>query len=250
MPFTVSHAAAVLPLRRTRLPWSALVIGSFGPDFEYFLRIEYTSRAWHYWPDVLIYCLPFTIFLYFLFHGLIQAPMTRLLPDGIQRRLHFANPYPRTLGGVAMLLAALVLGIATHLVWDAITHAYSWPWRHFAILRALLFKSHVTGEVYGFELAQMLSTAGGLLILFVFFVVWYRRTPETAAAGTMSSPKRLGICAGLVVVAFAGGLYTAHSRLRPKDFDFPLLLVISSISWFLWEVVAYSVVTQLLGKRR
>ena len=39
MPFTASHAAAVLPLLRTPLPASALVIGSIAPDLPYYLPV-------------------------------------------------------------------------------------------------------------------------------------------------------------------------------------------------------------------
>ena len=37
MPFTPSHAAAVLPFLRTPLPASALVAGSVAPDLPYYL---------------------------------------------------------------------------------------------------------------------------------------------------------------------------------------------------------------------
>jgi len=249
MPFTLSHAAAVLPLRRTRLPWAALVIGSFGPDFEYFLRINYTSRAWHYYPDLLLFCLPFTIFAYYLFHGVIKEPVTGLLPDSFQERIRFEDPYPRSLAAFAWLLAALGIGIATHVAWDSVTHAYSWPWRHFAILRKLLYKSHFTGWVYGFELAQTLSTTIGLLIVLWCLLRWYRRTPANAAARRMLPTwVRWSICTTLVVVAFAAAEYTARLRMHPKDFDFPQLLVISSMSWFMWGVMGYSAIMVLRAR--
>ena len=40
MPLTIAHPAAVLPFRHSRLPISALVIGSLAPDFEYFLHLH------------------------------------------------------------------------------------------------------------------------------------------------------------------------------------------------------------------
>ena len=42
MPFTLSHPAAVLPLRTRApaLPFTALVIGSMTPDAEYYLPFE------------------------------------------------------------------------------------------------------------------------------------------------------------------------------------------------------------------
>ena len=43
MPFTVSHAAAVLPLQRLGLPLTALMIGSMAPDFGYFFSPDAIS---------------------------------------------------------------------------------------------------------------------------------------------------------------------------------------------------------------
>jgi hypothetical protein len=40
LPFTGSHPAAVLPLLRTPLPASALVIGSLTPDLPYYVPIR------------------------------------------------------------------------------------------------------------------------------------------------------------------------------------------------------------------
>src|SRR4051794_24263241 len=79
MPFTVPHAAAVLPLRRTRLVWSAMVLGSFGPDFQYFFFMSYDSRSWHNYPDVLRFCLPFTLAAFLLFQTFIKKPVAGLL---------------------------------------------------------------------------------------------------------------------------------------------------------------------------
>ena len=44
MAFTVSHAVIALPFRRSRrLVFSALVVGSMAPDFEYYLRLTFTG---------------------------------------------------------------------------------------------------------------------------------------------------------------------------------------------------------------
>ena len=49
LPFTLAHAAAVVPIwRRGRsfLPLSALVVGCMAPDFEYFANLSADSRTW------------------------------------------------------------------------------------------------------------------------------------------------------------------------------------------------------------
>jgi hypothetical protein len=35
VPFTLAHGAAALPFRRFHLVFSALLVGTFAPDFEY-----------------------------------------------------------------------------------------------------------------------------------------------------------------------------------------------------------------------
>ncbi len=45
MPFTPSHAAAVLPFLRTPLPASALVIGSIAPDLPFHLPVDFPWRT-------------------------------------------------------------------------------------------------------------------------------------------------------------------------------------------------------------
>ena len=122
MPFTLSHAAAALPLRRLNLVWSAFVIGSMAPDFPYIVgNVAY--RSWgHDFPGVIEFTLPASIFALWLFHAAIKRPVTTLLPSGVQRRLSrqlgdfkFGGP-----GRFAAILFSVVLGIATHLVWDGV----------------------------------------------------------------------------------------------------------------------------------
>ncbi len=45
VPFTFARAAAILPFRR-RLPLSPLILGSFAPDLEHYLRLVYTDERY------------------------------------------------------------------------------------------------------------------------------------------------------------------------------------------------------------
>lgn len=54
-------AAAALAFRKLNPIWPALVICTFAPDFEYFVRISDESRSAHHFPDVLIYALPLAL---------------------------------------------------------------------------------------------------------------------------------------------------------------------------------------------
>ena len=68
MPFTVSHAAAVLPLKNSRLPLAALMVGSMSPDFAYFLPAALSARtASHSLPGIFLFCLPAGLCIWQLF---------------------------------------------------------------------------------------------------------------------------------------------------------------------------------------
>ena len=58
MPFTVSHAAAVLPFRKLNLVWSAFIIGSMAPDFPYIVGNTDYRAIGHHFPGIIEFTLP------------------------------------------------------------------------------------------------------------------------------------------------------------------------------------------------
>lgn len=255
MPFTASHAAAVLPFRRTRLPWPALVIGSFGPDFQYFLSASGHSRSWHYYPDVFTRCIPFTVFVYFFFMAFMRQPLGDLLPVAVHRRMcRPPSSTPKNLGEALLALVALVIGIATHVLWDALTHQRSWFWQHIATLHEVVHVGALPG-VYGYEIAQGASSVIGLAILAVAFVLWYRRTPPQTPMMVHSATFRFLVWATVIVLPAMGAAwrgYRAEEKLQSLGelASFQLTFVITSISIFLWELVIYSALITLLNTRK
>jgi hypothetical protein len=86
VPFTLAHPAAVLPLRRYRLPLSALVIGIMAPDFEYFLGLAQLGRSAHTFPGILTLSLPAALVALFVFQGVMKWPVFSLMPRAWQVR--------------------------------------------------------------------------------------------------------------------------------------------------------------------
>ncbi|MER7758160.1 DUF4184 family protein [Streptomyces sp. NPDC097619] len=140
MPFTLAHPAAVLPLLgRGPLVPAALVAGSMAPDVSYFLGalgLTATHRTWyepftnastsHAPAGVLGVGLAFTLVLLAL-HRLLRAPLSALLgpawgtaPGTPPRPVHGASALARV-RGVLWLLPSALIGLATHLLWDALT---------------------------------------------------------------------------------------------------------------------------------
>lgn len=256
MPFTLSHAAAVLPFRRTRLPWSALVIGSFGPDFEYFLRMNYISRQWHYYPDLFLYCLPFSVVAFFLFQQVIKRSFIRLLPRSFQQRLGPGRTVlPKSAVDFAWLLVALLIGLATHIFWDSLTHPYSWAWNRFDALRRE-YPLPLISPMYGFGIAQAISTLVGLVALGIWIALWYRNTaPAHATREGFSAPAKIVIWLTMLTLGALGALWRVNAVLGPPGglvdrSIYRVLFVISSMAWFMWELVAFGLFTALSPQKK
>src|ERR1700761_879574 len=120
MPFTVSHAAAVLPFRKLNLVWSAFIIGSMAPDFPYMIGNTYYRSIGHHLPGQLKFTIPASLIALWVFHSIIKVPVIGLLPVSMQKRLrnqmgafHFGG-----LRRFVAILISIALGVATHLVWD------------------------------------------------------------------------------------------------------------------------------------
>lgn len=127
MPFTLSHAAAVLPFSRPLARWrvlSAALIGSMVPDFHIFAPWRMERFETHSFMALFTFSLPVGLIGYWVFQYLIKVPMIEVLPDGAFARWRpFETPAP--LESVRQWLVAgcgVLVGAFTHLVWDAFTH--------------------------------------------------------------------------------------------------------------------------------
>src|SRR6185437_3635129 len=120
MPFTPAHAAAVIPFQRTRLIPSALVIGCFSPDFEYFLRLAPKGGFGHTLAGLFLFDLPVSLLVLWLFHAYAKEPILTWLPAGVHRRLPSSTALSsmRNACGIALISISILIGAATHLLWD------------------------------------------------------------------------------------------------------------------------------------
>ncbi|MFD9307274.1 DUF4184 family protein [Streptomyces sp. NPDC060048] len=137
MPFTLSHAAAVLPgIRRTGrargpLVASALILGSFAPDTFYFADTVVSGlRPYgtftHSLPGVVTADAVLTAALAACWL-LLREPLVALLPRRWRGRVHtFVRGEEwrgRRLPALALwFYLSAVAGSLTHVVWDSFTH--------------------------------------------------------------------------------------------------------------------------------
>jgi hypothetical protein len=127
MPFTISHAAIVLPFSRLLARWrllSAVAIGAMVPDFGVFFPWRMHRVETHSAVALFTFCLPVGMATYWVFQYLIKGPVLEVLPEGAYARwrpysspAHFASIRQWILVAFGVLAGAM-----THLVWDAFTH--------------------------------------------------------------------------------------------------------------------------------
>ena len=214
MPFTISHAAAVLPLRgfgKLRLPLVALMIGSMSPDFAYFLPGDFERVETHSIPGLFWFSWPVSIGLWLLFVRVLEQPTFALLPDQWHARF---QPSDRalTLTTLALASVAAILGAATHLVWDSFTHRGTAVVDALPGLHAVAFHYH-GWRIRWFLVLQHVSTVAGMLAL----AVWVWKLPPTLdtprALPPVSHQARMGAVAVLIAASLGLAItgYVTHS---------------------------------------
>lgn len=249
MPFTVSHAAAVLPFRKLNLIWSAFIVGSMAPDFPYIIGNVHYRELGHRFPGIIEFTIPASLAALWLFHNIIKRPIIELLPAGVQERLRGQRaefnfgPPARFLA----ILVSIVMGITTHLVWDAFTHSYTWPWWHFAFLRAWVHIPVLNHRMPVFAILQYASSIGGMLALAIWVMLWYRRSPLPAERPSQVRPKsRFGLAITMFAVAAVVGLGRAAFVIgMPATFGradmFLLVCGVTSLAVAFWQLLLYCV---------
>jgi hypothetical protein len=214
MPFTISHAAAVLPFSRLLARWrllSAAVIGSMVPDFGWFMPWRPARFETHSADALVTFCLPVGLAAYWLFQLVIRTPVFELLPMGAYRRWQSSAAPADYKSLKQWLLAAcgVLAGAITHLVWDAFTHQGA---RGLRLLPALEdsvveFNGH---RIAGPVLLQDANSLIGLII--VIGILFYGLRPgkrgEEAPARRLDRTERsLWLIAFLITAAALSTLF-------------------------------------------
>jgi hypothetical protein len=180
MPFTLSHAAAAWPFRRTRLELSALITGCFAPDFPYFILLWPHSPYGHTLPGIFLFDLPASLVALWLFHAYVKRPLIMFLPRTVRCRINSEGEFSfRPPARLAMIVLSILIGIVTHIVWDSFTHPSFWPYQHLSILRETVHLP-IHGNVGVSKLLQHGSTLFGIAFLAIWAWHWYGATKPDA----------------------------------------------------------------------
>jgi membrane-bound metal-dependent hydrolase YbcI (DUF457 family) len=205
VPFTVSHAAAVLPFRaliKERLPLTALMIGSMAPDFGYFVAHDFSRELTHSFSGLLLFSLPVGLIVWLFYVPLLEKATITLLPDRWHTR--FAHTDALTVSLVARAAIALVLGAFTHILWDACTHRDTFVTDAVPALR---------GPVPGFSwmpvyhLLHGISSVVGLVILAMWAKGLHRQPARSLIRPyRITERQRVRACGFIAAVTLVVGL--------------------------------------------
>lgn len=143
MPFTPAHAIVAKPLTKV-LPGvsgAAIAAGAMAPDLEFFWHLESHRTIGHLWPGALTLSLPLGALALLFWYVYLRPGVIALMPKPLEGVIA-----PRGLSRRDILpsVAGLLVGVATHIVWDLFTH----------------------GESYGAQLLGLSDTAATVLQLF------------------------------------------------------------------------------------
>lgn len=195
MPFTPSHAIVALPFLRTPLIPAAIAIGAMTPDLPLFVRVLVPGYMVTHDVRAIALTAAIALALLLVWRCLLRPAVRPLSPQWLAERLPsgwdggaragLRETFPSAIG-VVWLAVSLLLGVASHIAWDAFTHqgragTQLWP--------AL---QEQWGPWDGYRWLQYASTVFGLVILAAAAVVWWmRRRGVTSAA--LSAPGALKV---------------------------------------------------------
>lgn len=141
------------------------------PDFEYFIRMKLEGRFSHTIPGIFLFDLPVGLFALAIFHGFVKQPLINNLPMYFNTRLqplmnfNFFDYFGKCF---IPLVICLLIGTASHIVWDGFTHYDGFFADHLSTLSKPI---GINGflELPLYRVLQHVSTAIGALIIFYAF---------------------------------------------------------------------------------
>ena len=216
MPFTGSHAAAVVPLTGLGFVPSALVVGSMAPDVPYYVPLPVAHDVSHSLVGIGTADVWLGLVVFGVWQAAVAAAVVAIGPAGLRSRLGPASPaglryHLTSVRRAALVLVSLAIGAATHVVWDAFTHSGSWGTERFDVLRASF------GPLPLYRWAQYGSGLVGGAVLLAAAVRWWRATSPRPDAGRVHSaagPRvALGVWAAVLCVAAVVGAVAAAGPL-------------------------------------
>lgn len=199
-----------LPFLRTPLVPAAIAIGAMTPDLPLFLRgFGVTYSFTHTYANIL-WTAVIALGLFLLWRVVLRPAASELSPMWLARRLpaEWNEPAADALSdalelrrrwmGALWLATSLLIGVISHILWDAFTHEGRLGVQFMPAL------AEQWGPLQGFKWLQHGSSAAGLVIIGIWVLLWLRRAePHRTAPRSIRTWVRVGWWATLPVILIA-----------------------------------------------
>lgn len=244
MPFTLSHAAAALPLLRSSkaIGWRpALVFGTMAPDLLYPVPYFGVRSFTHSWHGFLAVDVPFAVYLALVWVVVI-APRISHMPG-----LSSLSKVDPSRVSLPWILLGAILGVATHLTWDLFTH-YGSPVMSPGWFKPLLGN----GRLY--STPQAISWYGSTLLGMAVVVWWIRKGFHRQSIGLrrafLSGPWLRVYAAFLVPYAILLVPILRNPPQRPGQFFWLLSTLVTEVRLAIFASFALALFAIWLQSRR
>ena len=244
-------------MRRTKLVFSALVVGSVMPDVPYFATLADNIRWGHSLRGVFFFCLPVGLALLWLFHSVVKRPLAALAPDYVRVRispeeLDFRfGPWRQFL----LIVGSLLIGTFSHILWDGFTHDHgyfvkNWEWLSLPVVSPLITRNH---HMPLWRSLQHWCSVVGVLVVIVTTLWWWIRKPVLAnpVPQQFTPTRRIQIFAVGFLLAAAIGVVAALTTEGHHYWKWLLVkMTIVFISAVCAEVFLFSLAWQLRHRKK
>lgn len=246
MPFTFAHPIAVAPIwlwSKRRLDLPSLFVGSIIPDLEYFLTLQPHRTIGHTLLGVLIQGLPCSIVLLLVTRYVLMRPFLALLPRQLAQRFPTIRSYfPLQLNHLFNVLASVLIGAASHLVWDDFTHGDGWFVAHSKLLQY---------QIGSMPIYQLIQHGCGVIGVFALFLWLSKRLNQAKSCNrieTLATRWRALtiICITLCAVVFTWVAVEIHHIAGETFIETFVRALLGCISGLFLGLLLYSAVFWML----
>ena len=179
---------------------SALAIGAMIPDAWYLMPLLEREQT-HELPGAPWLCALAGLLAYAAFHLIFKQPLIALAPRWLAGRLVARTPPGLPRVPWPWVLLSLFAGIATHLAWDALTHAGSFP----------ILDTPMVQGIYLHQVLQHGSTLLGTAFLGTWIWRKLRATPPAATFFEIDERLRHAVVAAMIGLPAAAFFIVLHA---------------------------------------
>lgn len=198
MPFTISHAVLAPPISKltgNRLPIAALAIGTMVPDlFRLFTNADYNGS--HQWSGLIFPDLILGLLFCFIWYAIYRPMLFAFF--GLNKPLNIGS-LNRFCGFIMGIIIAVIIGTATHIIWDGLTHV---DFRTFAFKDILMQPIQLLNHSY--PLHRVLQIGLSALALPVLAWMIYRHHLHYRSAIQVNKKIKIYVYALTVLSLLAG----------------------------------------------